>query len=175
MSMLSRIHEALWDSFIDSSHDILKQVEVLAISKMKDKLQQPSYELSHRSGNLARAVQNAPISTEFASGSLASATAKVDAPNAHLLVEGKYPVTQRQKAFFRYLSIMARGGQGTGSYGQVTPLSELYANMGNPKTQATIYGRPYLNRAMEEVKWFDVVKKNIQTRVKNEVTRIQIG
>ena len=142
MSMLSDIRTALWDSFIDSSHDILKQIEVLAVSKMKDNLKQPSYELSHRSGNLARAVQNAPISTEFADGTLASATAKVDAPNVHLMVEGKYPVTDRQKAFFRFLSIMTRGGQGTGSYGPKTPLSELYANMGNPRSKATIYGRP---------------------------------
>lgn len=173
--MLSKIHEALWDSFIDSSNDILKQVQVLTVSKMKDNLQAPSRDLSSRSGNLARAVQGSPIATEFASGSLVSATARVDAPNAHLLVEGTYPVNERQKAFFRYLSIMTRGGQGTGSYGPKTPLSELYANMGNPSTQSTIYGRPLIHKAMEEVKWFDVVKKNIQTRVKNEVTRIQIG
>ena len=173
--MLSRIHESLWDSFIDSSNDILRQVQVLTASKMKDNLQAPSKELSSRSGNLARAVQGGAIATEFASGSLASATARVDAPNAHLLVEGTYPVTDRQKAFFRFLSIMTRGGQGTGSYGPKTPLSELYANMGNPTTQATIYGRPLIHQAMGEVKWFDVVKKNIQIKVKDEITRIQIG
>ena len=168
--MLSRIHESLWDSFIDSSHDILKQVEVLAISKMKDQLPSPSRDLSHRSGNLARAVQGASIATEFASGTLASATAKVNAPNAHLLVEGKYDiVSDKQKAFFR--------GLGSRTKGSNPVLAQMYFAMGNknPKRVKSIYGRPLIHQAMEEVKWFDVVKKNIQTRVKNEVTRINIG
>ena len=166
--MLSDIRTALWDSFIDSSHDILKQIEVLAVSKMKDNLKQPSYELSHRSGNLARAVQNAPISTEFADGALASATAKVDSKYGYLLVEGcRHQVKPSQKPVFRYLGWKAKK--------DYPALAEMYFKMGHPNSSATLYGRPYINEAIEEVNWFDVVKKNINTKVKNEIKRIKIG
>ena len=164
----------MWDSFIDSSAEILRQVQVLTVSKMKDNLQSPSYDLSSRSGNLARDVQGA-IETQSAPGTMVFSRRKLTAPNAHLIFVGRYPVTSRQKAFFRFLSIMERGGQGTGSYGQKTPLSELYANMGNPKSQATIYGRPLVEESMQEVNWIDVVRKNIKNRVPNKVTRIEVG
>ena len=167
--MIEFVKERLWDSFIDSSAEILKQVQVLAVSKMKNDLKSPSRDLSQRSGNLARDVQG-QIETQFAPGTMVFSRRKMTAPNAHLLVEGKYPVTDRQKRFFYGLSERTRKAAGGH-----TPLSRLYFNMSRIGRPATIFGRPLIEQAMNEVDWIKTVKKNIQSKVPNKTTRINIG
>lgn len=176
--MVNFVTERIWESFSDSAADILRQVQVLTVSKMKDNLTAPSHDLSMRSGNLARDVQGKIKTTTWGMESLGgvsgsrSVEAKRDMelPYAYLLTEGNWLLNERQKAKMRFLSLDTRR-----KAGHKTPLSELYANMGSPNTGSRIFGRPLIERSMEEVDWIKVVKENIKNRVSNKVEVVNLG